>query len=126
MRFYIFNLKGDCNGGMFSELTNCCNATHPCNIGQGDCDADEDCLGNLVCGRQNCGPGFFWNSTDCCTTLVGTYLCGNRMFKHNTKRFVLYLMKQLSCTFQSFRFYKPGVVFNHKNFELKTTKTFAR
>ena len=55
---YLF-LTGDCNGGMFSELTNCCNATHPCNIGQGDCDSDEDCLGNLVCGRQNCGPGFF-------------------------------------------------------------------
>ena len=58
---------------MFSELTNCCNATHPCNIGQGDCDKDEDCLGNLVCGRQNCGPDFFWNSTDCCTTLVGMF-----------------------------------------------------
>ena len=58
---------------MFSELTDCCNATHPCDIGQGDCDKDEDCLGNLVCGRQNCGPGFFWNSTDCCTTLVGMF-----------------------------------------------------
>ena len=58
---------------MFSELENCCNATSPCNIGQGDCDTDDDCIGNLVCGKQNCGPGFFWDSTDCCTTLVGLY-----------------------------------------------------
>ena len=69
--YVTFFNTGECNGGMFSELTNCCNLDNPCNIGQGDCDTDNDCLGNLVCGKQNCGTTFFWNSTDCCTTLVG-------------------------------------------------------
>ena len=62
---------GRCNGGMFLELEDCCNNLSPCDIGEGDCDTDDDCLGSLVCGKQNCGSGFFWNSTDCCTTLVG-------------------------------------------------------
>merc|ERR1711942_172542 len=26
----------------------------PCSLGQGDCDDDSECLGNLVCGLNNC------------------------------------------------------------------------
>ncbi len=30
-----------------------CSPSCPCNLGQGDCDTDADCLGDLVCGTDN-------------------------------------------------------------------------
>ena len=35
----------------------CCSSSKPCTIGQGDCDTDSHCQGNLVCGHNT--------STDC-------------------------------------------------------------
>ena len=108
---------------MFSELTNCCNATHPCNIGQGDCDKDEDCLGNLVCGRQNCGPDFFWNSTDCCTTLVGMLsLLLNLLINQRRvpRKITIMLIKEkniLIFVFFNYRFCSPGTIFTNKDFQ---------
>ena len=32
----------------------CCTPTNPCDLGGGDCDADADCVGSLVCGTNNC------------------------------------------------------------------------
>ena len=30
-----------------------------CSVGEGDCDNDSHCAGDLVCGKDNCdGPGF--------------------------------------------------------------------
>ena len=45
------------------RLNDLCAKT-PCREGQGDCDADTECEGSLVCGHMNC-----MNSTvtDCCT-----------------------------------------------------------
>ena len=41
--------------------------TNPCNEGEGDCDADEDCQSGLVCGIDNCG--WYWpQGYDCCMT----------------------------------------------------------
>ena len=35
-------------------------------MGEGDCDHEQDCAGNLVCGSDNCrGPGFD-RDDDCC------------------------------------------------------------
>ena len=34
-----------------------------CKIGDGDCDRDSDCEGDLVCGRDNCPWG---DRDDCC------------------------------------------------------------
>ena len=48
---------------------NCCTPLHQCGAGQGDCDADWDCAGDLVCGTDNCisfdstWPSF---TVDCC------------------------------------------------------------
>ena len=42
----------------------CCTATNKCDVGQGDCDSDSDCSGNLVCGYNNCPAGH--SSMDCC------------------------------------------------------------
>ena len=42
----------------------CCNATAPCGLGEGDCDKDADCAGDLVCGTDNCAAGS--SRMDCC------------------------------------------------------------
>ena len=43
----------------------CCTALYPCELGEGDCDNDGECVGSLVCGTNNCG-GIFESSADCC------------------------------------------------------------
>eukprot|EP01047_Picozoa_sp_COSAG01_P049281 COSAG01_NODE_4873_length_4661_cov_10.259097_3_plen_171_part_01 len=53
-----------------------CEDTNSCGLGQGDCDWDADCTGNLVCGSNNCGGSYTCGSgssqycgsyDDCCT-----------------------------------------------------------
>ena len=48
----------------------CCTANEPCDIGDGDCDSDDQCIGNLRCGQNNCaGNGTlkanFTSMSDC-------------------------------------------------------------
>jgi len=66
----ILNIESFAKVGLFysDELCNgddsCCTPTNRCGIFEGDCDDDEDCLGGLVCGSNNCkGMGLF---DDCC------------------------------------------------------------
>ena len=40
-----------------------------CAEGEGDCDADSECQGDLVCGNDNCAWG---NGDDCCEKLPTT------------------------------------------------------
>ena len=54
-----------------SKIDNqCCTADTPCGIGEGDCDSDDQCSGDLICGHDNCGTGFsYWTGSeeyDCC------------------------------------------------------------
>ena len=59
-----------CNGG-----DSCCTVDKPCGEGEGDCDSDEECSGNLFCSRT-CGDqvqgglaslGGEWDiADDCC------------------------------------------------------------
>jgi len=44
----------------------CCSVDHPCGPGEGDCDTDNDCIGDLTCGHSNCGHEFPTNRSDCC------------------------------------------------------------
>lgn len=47
----------------------CCSSSNPCSIGQGDCDYDSDCAGNLVCGTDNCRDftsAWSHSAFDCC------------------------------------------------------------
>ena len=46
-----------------SGNNDCCRPDKPCVEGEGDCDTDDDCLGELVCGKQNCLWG---DRDDCC------------------------------------------------------------
>ena len=55
----------------FGNWTGCCTNDHPCNLGDGDCDSHDQCLGNLACGQNNCNLdlGFeFTDDSDCCTS----------------------------------------------------------
>ena len=51
-----------------ARIGSCCSVTKSCDVGQGDCDSDNDCLPGLKCGNNNCRPHFDWGfrSTDCC------------------------------------------------------------
>merc|ERR1712079_393174 len=53
----------------------CCNNSTPCGLGQGDCDYDSDCAGNLVCGYDNCAAGS--PSLDCCVAPVSNTTTNN-------------------------------------------------
>ena len=51
----------------------CCTADNQCIVGEGDCDNNADCLGDLVCGADNCGiynggdrGGDYDGTDDCC------------------------------------------------------------
>ena len=48
----------------------CCTSSNPCGLGEGDCDNDDQCAGDLVCGTDNCAAGAWY--MDCCTTTTGT------------------------------------------------------
>ena len=49
----------------------CCSKHNKCGVQEGDCDQDEDCKDDLVCGKNNCikNYDFWWDaSDDCCET----------------------------------------------------------
>merc|ERR1719228_1668992 len=56
-----------CGGRNYSD-NKCCSVETPCRDGEGDCDSDEECLGSLVCGVNNCNTfgHFYHQRDDCC------------------------------------------------------------
>ena len=50
----------------------CCTSSQQCGAGEGDCDSDVDCAGNLKCGEgngfdNNCDTSLgFLSTDDCC------------------------------------------------------------
>lgn len=58
-----------CNPKTWSSYDKeCCSVNEPCGYGEGDCDVDDECAGELVCGKNNClrlGTTFKKGS-DCC------------------------------------------------------------
>jgi hypothetical protein len=46
----------------------CCTLAAPCGKGVGDCDANDDCAEDLVCGTNNCdmSSGIYDSTDDCC------------------------------------------------------------
>ena len=44
-----------------------CSTQNPCDINEGHCTADNQCMGDLMCGNDNCLPILgFANGTNCC------------------------------------------------------------
>ena len=63
----MFYVLAACVGG-----DSCCNADNRCDVGEGDCDEDSDCLDGLKCGSNNCAGNRWYFSEewdgydDCC------------------------------------------------------------
>jgi hypothetical protein len=59
----------DCCRDLCVGDNSCCSVLQggdTCRIGEGDCDADTECVGTAVCGTDNCP----WDATDdCCISL---------------------------------------------------------
>merc|ERR1712226_202464 len=52
-----------CNG----QNDGCCTKKEKCDLGQGDCDNNDQCDGALTCGKDNCKQGTtFSKYDDCC------------------------------------------------------------
>ena len=73
---YSFIQGPRCNGYPKTQW-DCCNPHSQCGVGEGDCDSDDDCVGDLICGNSrddsnNCATTFANNSSlwmekaDCC------------------------------------------------------------
>ena len=64
----LFNFCSRCNG----ENHNCCTKWNPCQEYEGDCDSDDQCIGDLRCGENNCPlHGRDWDDDDdCCEVRV--------------------------------------------------------
>ena len=43
----------------------CCSSSQPCGVSEGHCSNDDECLGLLLCGTDNCFTPFS-SSADCC------------------------------------------------------------
>ena len=45
----------------------CCKPSKQCLEGEGDCDENNDCIGNLLCGVDNCDQRLGFSAySDCC------------------------------------------------------------
>ena len=51
----------------------CCSSENLCGFKESDCNSDHHCVGELVCGKDNCHKlwpslqGYYVDYTDCCT-----------------------------------------------------------
>ncbi len=68
MHFHI--LVTVCDGINFDD--ECCSTTNQCGDSQGDCDNDDECSDDLICGSNNC-PSHFPSDADCCTNAIGKF-----------------------------------------------------
>ena len=51
--------------GKEGDIANCCSTTNLCGLYQGNCQIDEHCTYDLICGTNNCGNDFPVG-TNCC------------------------------------------------------------
>ena len=65
---YLSDSLSGCDGmGSWSSCCSnpdtwaCCTSSNQCGVGEGDCDVDNDCLGDLLCGSDNCRTAFGGN-----------------------------------------------------------------
>ena len=67
--FHFFIIDKTCDATLGDH--HCCKPDKPCGVGEGDCDNDDDCSGDLKCGTDNCGTGWGDDTFDCCKAEPG-------------------------------------------------------
>ena len=50
--YYPCNVEDSCCGE--DSGGSCCTEVNPCYLGEGDCDNDNQCMGDMICGTNNC------------------------------------------------------------------------
>ena len=72
-----------CNAILGMDNHSCCTSSYPCVTGEGDCDSDSDCAGDLVCGTDNCRnfDSAYTAEADCCTLGKNHITAENMMLK---------------------------------------------
>ena len=63
-----FFCVSDCTAS--ADDSGCCTSKFQCYEGEGDCDSDSECAGDLLCGKDNCvNFNSAWpdSAFDCCT-----------------------------------------------------------
>ena len=71
----------DCSNGGDS----CCTEDNLCQKGEGDCDTDAQCAGELTCGHNNCVGDLFDLLDDCCRVGTFFWLIKIIILTHHTK-----------------------------------------
>ena len=49
-----------------ANTKSCCSSANKCSYNQGNCFKDNHCIGNLLCGSNNCDTTAFPNGANCC------------------------------------------------------------
>eukprot|EP00092_Neocalanus_flemingeri_P079712 GFUD01099333.1.p1 GENE.GFUD01099333.1~~GFUD01099333.1.p1 ORF type:complete len:397 (-),score=80.51 GFUD01099333.1:13-1203(-) len=92
MKFMLFSLSlfilfYHINGwkciGHQDDISHCCSPKKPCMEGEGDCENDAECRGNLVCGTNNCKRlgEFYPDKGNCCEKQVQGQRCSGRNYQ---------------------------------------------
>ena len=83
MRFYTnfiatgagFKAKIIIQDGPREKATNACSVANPCNVNQGHCFYDGQCIGDLRCGQNNCPTEFGYDfDSNCCYDYCSQWL----------------------------------------------------
>merc|ERR1712142_601095 len=90
-----------CRGRNFDQ-EKCCTDDKPCDVGEGDCEDNDECKDDLVCGNNNCKQfgDYYHEKDDCCVV--------NKTNESNKSRPPL---KAITGLFSNSQFSKIGVVF---------------
>ena len=79
---------------MGNNVYSCCTSSNQCDENQGDCDSDDECIGNLQCGKDNCQSPFP-SDADCCfskfTVLYLVLHCKRSSLRLHQIHYVSYL-----------------------------------
>ena len=88
---------GDCDPAL--DDLSCCSDDSQCGLGEGDCDSDSHCAGDLTCGNDNC-PSPAASYMDCCE--------GKLVLKFNSKDKIKHLCNYVLMSPSYVKYFKQS------------------